>query len=196
MRKADRRGGFTLIEVTLVTGIILIITAVAIPNMITVISNARLRAGLTSMSGLLQNTRMLAVKQNKAMSSHFYEESSEAIVAYVKPAYDTSDLKTSDPQVKWEAPIHKMDDDPTGPGAPPAITTTVLGFTPETEPPSFNTGGLPCQYSSGVCTNKGFVMYFKDTGRDDDEGWAAISITPAGRIKKWYWNESSLQWIN
>jgi hypothetical protein len=83
---------------------------------------------------------------------------------------------------------------PTGVGAPEEIETSVLGFTPQTTEPSFNTRGLPCVYDDGICTNDGFLFYFKDTSRQGSQGWAALSISPAGRIKKWFWTGGS--WVD
>ena len=80
---------------------------------------------------------------------------------------------------------------PTGTGAPPALDDTTLGFTPQTGDPSFNPTGLPCVYSSGVCSNSGFVSYFHDARPHGQMGWAALTISPAGRLKKWFWNGSS-----
>jgi len=188
--KRIRNVGFSLLELTVVVGAVLVVSAITIPNMVTVVSNARLHAGLTSMSGLLQNCRMLAVKKNRTLTTIFEAEDEDALVGYVKDVTDSTPRKTSDPQVKWEAPIAMLTA-PTGPQAPPALTTSQIGFTPETVLPSFNARGLPCVYDDGACTNHGFLYYFKDTSRGDGRGWAALSITPAGRIKKWYWSGSS-----
>ena len=65
------QAGFSLIEITVVIAISLIVGMIAIPNMVTVISNARLHAGVTSMSGLLQSCRMEAVKRNQTLTAHF-----------------------------------------------------------------------------------------------------------------------------
>lgn len=179
--------GFSLIEVLIVVVITLIIVGMAIPNMMTVISNARVRAGTTSLSGLLQNCRMMAVKQNKTLTTRFVTVNGATLLGYVKLASDTSPLKDADPQAEWEAPVVMMPT-PVGTGHPDAISTSVLGFTPETSEPSFNPRGLPCVYSGGTCANSGFLYYFKDTSRIGNKGWAALSISPAGRIKKWFWS--------
>jgi hypothetical protein len=157
--------------------------------MVTAISNMRLRSSMTSLAGVMQNCRMLAVKQNRHMTTHFIPNA-YGIVAYVKSATDTTTLGVTDSQVELEAPVTKMDS-PSGPNAPAAISTSVLGFTPENGEPSFNPTGLPCVYSSGTCTNHGFMYYFHDNRPQGQMGWSAISISPAGRLKKWYWNGSS-----
>ena len=189
-RSSDQgcRAGFSLIEVTLVVAISLVVTATAIPRITTVVGNAKMRASMTSLSGLLQNSRMAAVQQNRTMTTHFVVQPT-GLVGYVKQAIDSSPVARNDYQVEMQAPIDKLTT-PSGGGAPAAISTTVLGFTPQTDNPSFNTRGLPCLYSGGLCDNYGFIYYFKDTRIAGSGGWAAISISPAGRIKRWFWSGS------
>jgi Tfp pilus assembly protein FimT len=176
-----------LVELLVVVAIVLVIGGMTIPSMLPVISNARVHSGVTSMSGLLQNCRMLAVKENRTLTTRFVTVNGATLLGYVKSASDTSLLKDTDPQAEWEAPVIMMSS-PTGAGHPDTITTAVLGFTPQTTEPSFNPRGLPCVYSGGTCSNNGFLYYFKDTSRPGAQGWAALSISPAGRIKKWFWN--------
>jgi Tfp pilus assembly protein FimT len=191
--KQGRHAGFSLLEALVVVAIGMVVTLVAVPNMVTAISNMRLRSSMTSLAGVLQNCRMLAVKQNRHMTTH-YLPNAYGIVAYVKAATDTTTLGVTDSQVELEAPVTKMTSTPSGPNAPAAISTSVLGFTPEYGEPSFNPTGLPCVFSSGTCENHGFTYYFHDNRPQGQVGWSAISISPAGRLKKWYWNGSS--WID
>jgi Tfp pilus assembly protein FimT len=182
--------GFTFFETMIVVGIGAIVTVTAVPNMITAISNMRLRSSMTSLAGVIQNCRMLAVKQNQTMTTHFSPQP-DGIIAFVKLATDTSTYTVHDSQVELEAPVMELST-PSGPNAPPPIDTTTLGFaSPQTSDPSFNTVGLPCSYASGVCTNHGYIYYFHDQRPQGKQGWAALSISPAGRLKKWYWNGSS-----
>ena len=192
MRRGNQ-AGFSLLEVMIVTAISMVITMTAVPNMVTGIGNMRLRSSMTSLAGVLQNCRMMAVKQNRVMSTHFQGRafgSLTGLAAYVKVASDTSTVITSDSQVQMEEPITRVIT-PSGAGAPTLIDTTTLGFTPQTGDPSFNTTGLPCAYSSGLCPNYGFVFYFHDSRPQGQMGWAALSISPAGRMKKWYWTGST-----
>jgi prepilin-type N-terminal cleavage/methylation domain-containing protein len=185
------RSGFTLMETMIVLAIAAIVTVTAVPNITNALANAKLRASMTSLSGLFQNTRMVAVQQNKTKTALFEGGTTTRLMGYIRDAGDTSSLSTMDSQVEMEAPITKLTT-PTGPGAPTAISTGVLGFTPQTVDPSFNPRGLPCLYSSGTCpTNYGFIYYFKDSRIAGAGGWAAISLSPAGRIKRWFWNGSA-----
>jgi prepilin-type N-terminal cleavage/methylation domain-containing protein len=185
----SKRAGFSLLEVLIVVAIGGVITVTALPNMTTGIANVRLRSSMTSLSGVLQNCRMIAVKENRSMTTRFLD-TTYGVMAYVKRASDTSTLAVSDSQVQLQAPVSKLTA-PSGPDAPSALDNTILGFTPRTGDPSFNTTGLPCEYNAGLCTNYGFVYYFKDVRSTGADGWAALSISPAGRLKKWFWNGSA-----
>jgi|SRR2546426_537302 len=190
--------GFTLLEALVVVAIGLIVTTIGVPRMSNAIANQKLRASMTSISGLLQNTRMIAVQQNKTKTACHYTRTSvpNALFYFVKDAtVCTSGMApaTTDPQVELEAPIVPLDE-PTGTGAPPKIDNAVMGFSidPLTTDPSFNSRGLPCAYAGGTCTtNSPFIQYFRDDRVGVAGGWAAISITSAGRIKRWFWNGST-----
>jgi len=181
--RVSTRRGFSLLELLIVVAILMVLGIIAIPNMMIVISNARLLGGGTNLSGLLQNSRALAIGKNATMTTHFTVLGSGP-VAYVKEANDTSALSDKDPQVQLGAPLTKVTT-PSGPGAPVALTSGELGFTPVTTDPSFNSRGLPCAYSAGVCPTSGFVYYFRDFRSMGKSGWIAVSISPAGRIKRW-----------
>src|SRR6188474_2706593 len=103
-KKTGCNNGFSLIELLIVLGIILALIAIGVPSMATIISNARLSGGVTNLSGLLQNCRMMAIKENKVKSAHF-TVMANGPVAYVKNAADTSALMTADTQAQLGAPL-------------------------------------------------------------------------------------------
>jgi prepilin-type N-terminal cleavage/methylation domain-containing protein len=188
------RKGFSLLEVLLVTAVGLVVTIVAVPNVVVGLANARIRASMTSLSGAFQNCRMMAVKQNRTLTTHLAVKT-YGLMAYIKNADDPNpnNILSNDPQVQLQAPVSQVPT-PSGAGAPPEVDTAILGFIPLTSEPSFNSRGLPCTYSGGTCLNKGFIYYFKDNRPAPQTSWSAVSISPAGRIKKWYWNGSA--WID
>ena len=76
----NKQAGFTLQEVLVVIAIGLIITTVAVPIMSSAIANVKLRSSLTSVSGLLQNTRAMAVQQNKAKTACHFSRTSAIFI--------------------------------------------------------------------------------------------------------------------
>jgi type II secretory pathway pseudopilin PulG len=184
--RTRKESGFSLLVVIVVAAIGAIVTATALPNMVNGIANIRLRLSITSLADVIQNCRMLSVKQSQTMTTHF-TPTTTGVVAYVKRANDTSSYTVNDSQVELEAPVIQTTS-ATGAGAPSALDSTILGFTPLTGDPSFNTTGLPCAFDSGVCPNNGFVYYFHDFRPQGQQGWAALSISPAGHLKKWFWS--------
>ncbi|HEX4997840.1 MAG TPA: prepilin-type N-terminal cleavage/methylation domain-containing protein [Terriglobia bacterium] len=191
LRQARADHGFSLIELSVVVLIGLVVTTMAMPNMLTVIANTRLRGNISTLSGIYQNCRMMAIKNNRTMTTRF-NNSTNGIMAYVKAATDNSAVTRTDTQVELQKPIVRYTAAALALNSGPAgVSSSALGFTPASGDPSFNSRGLPCAYSGGTCTNQGFIAYFKDTRRAGMTGWAAVSISPAGRIKKWFWNGSA-----
>ena len=183
--------GFSLVELVMVVAILLVIAAFATPYMVNVVANVRLRAGMTSLSGVFQNCRSIAIKNNRIMSTHF-TTMANGPVAYVKDAKVSSPtLAATDPQAQLGAPVTQVANIGSVIGGPTTLDSTTLGFTPQSGDPSFNSRGLPCSYSSGTCTTPtGFVYYFTDSRPLGKNGWAAVSISPAGRVKVWMWTGS------
>ena len=173
----------------MVVSILLVVAAFATPYMVNVIANVRLRGGMTSLAGLFQDCRAISIKQNRLMSTHFTIVSAGP-VAYVKDASVSSpSLASTDPQVQLGAPVTKVTSLTGITGAPSVLDNATLGFTPQTVDPTFNPRGLPCTYSGGTCTGiAGYVYYFTDSRPLGANGWAAVSISPAGRVKVWMWN--------
>jgi len=186
------QAGFSLQEVMVVVALGMIITAVGLPVMSNAIANMKLRSSMTSVSGLLQNTRAIAVQQNKTKTACNYRATAQnSLIYFVKDGTVCTNLTpaTGDPQVELEAPITPYGA-PTGTGAPSSSIPDSTGYL--TTDPSFNSRGIPCTYvSAGNCTTNGFVQYFKDNRIAGSGGWAGIAISPAGRIKRWFWNGST-----
>jgi prepilin-type N-terminal cleavage/methylation domain-containing protein len=198
LRNCAPSSGFSLVELLAVVGITLIIAAIALPTMSKVIDNSKIRGALGEVSNITQMCRTQAVKTN--VSQHLYFSTTAVpgrVVLYVKNAssVSTDPLLTTDPQL-WLPPEFAVFAVPTGTNPPPELTgTTMWGstLTPNSGvDPYFNSRGLPCLPDpTGACsTTSGFVYYFSYTSGGSPR-WAAIGISPAGRIKGWFWNGSS-----
>lgn len=205
-----RQDGLSLIELLVVVTVVSILVAFAVPNTMTGIANMRLRGAASDFSGLVQQARIVAVQTNtqgnssKAYTINFGLPSGNG--AYVdlngSGSYDSSlsppiGNVASEPMIQFGGTVNQVAAPAGASGAPTNLDASggPLGWTAATGNASFNSRGLPCSLSGGVCTtNVGFVFYFSDTRAIGGPGWGAVSITAAGHSKVWWWNGSS--WIN
>jgi prepilin-type N-terminal cleavage/methylation domain-containing protein len=216
--QTDRQRGFTLLEMMVVIGIIMVVSAMTIPKMLQIIDSQKLQSSAQAYAGLLQQARARAVQDNtpyQVLTTTNYG----APMAYV----DLSQNQTynpggsnPDPAVQLANPIVITDT-----GAPAGFdTTTFLNIIPlnlETTPAmldstgasspglAFSERGLPCQRTgsgTAACKNSttinagsppvatttlvAWVTYMRYTRRSSSGyNWAAVTVTPAGRIRVW-----------
>jgi hypothetical protein len=170
--------------------VLLIVAAFAIPQMMTTIDAYRVRGTMSSIAGLTQRCRLLALKKNTTADMAF-TTSGGNVLMYCKVITDTSALSSSDPQVT----LPKQFSTPGTPtGGPTLLTPSFMwgssGSSLRTNlPPYFNSRGLPCDSVAvgTACTSiYGYVYYFKYTTKNTR--WAAMSVSPASRVQNWYWN--------
>jgi len=172
---------------------ILAATTVAIPTMINVLANSTLRKGMENVSTILQNGRALAIKQNIIARVRFQLNGS-SYVAYVDNGISPTGLTTSSPQLWLPRKLSKVPA-PTGTNPTP-LTAAACGSTLSpinADSTYYNQLGIPCQYSSGTCgSNQAYAHYFTyQSTFGTRTSWAAMCVSPAGRLKAWYWNGSA-----
>jgi len=207
IRNSARSRGFSLIELMIVLVISLVVAAFAMPSMSGAITTMRLRSTMSGIAGLLQETRIMAVKGNKFNVARnatfnganlFYDDLNFSN-SYTPAAGTTA----AEPSVQAGSGLTFQTTPPTA-----FPVATLIGATALTAPTVFNVGfnarGLPCTPTGGTpvtgtpatCDTAGgsvgYLMYFKIAGSFGDS-WAAITITPAGRIRTWtlngtHWN--------
>jgi prepilin-type N-terminal cleavage/methylation domain-containing protein len=215
----SRERGFTLLEVVVVVAIVLIISAIGVPKMMLVVDQNKLRASAQEYASFLQLARSRAVQDDQ-----FYQVLNTTTagnpIVFLDSILPNGSLDTGEPQVQLPAPVVITDTGhPLG-----FDTTTLLGTIPlyatnPNEPGmtaadgtqraglAFNGRGLPCQrYSAtvacGVAPLDGggntvtvaWVTYLKYQFRNGGTGWAAVTVTPAGRIKAWSYNSAAGTW--
>ena len=160
--------------------------AVSVPALLGAVAHAKLRGASSSLAGLIQSGRMQAVKRNRTLTVHFIRQGNVPF-AFAKEATIPSPTPTAaDPQVQLGGSTFQV----AVPAAAQAalLTDAVLSYTPLNYPESISLDprGLPCKYVSGVCTPSGFVYYVTDTSHA--RAWTAVSVSPGGRVKQWFWN--------
>jgi Tfp pilus assembly protein FimT len=184
--------GITLLELILVCAVALCLAAIATPSFLRISYNIRLNSAAANLSGLIQNARIAAAKNNTVYTLSMGTNTACAF----NVANNACDGKL--PQISFSSTIQLAAAAPTGATGQPtpyslvgdtSTTTytngTTLGYSPR---------GLPCAYALNTCaTPVGgyFVYYLTDTRPGGVLGWAAIVITSTGRSKVVTWNGGS-----
>jgi prepilin-type N-terminal cleavage/methylation domain-containing protein len=187
----NKRGGFSLIELLVVLAVCLILTAIGRPIFKQFSYNVRLRSAASNISGLMQQARMRAARQN-AIYTIGYRAVAGGEQAYID-LDNSNSYDPGEPVITMSATITPS---LAAPGTPFVLVgdtagvvytnNTVLGYSPR---------GLPCAYAAGACPTPAagyFVYYFTDQ-RDVGVGWAAVLVTRTGRTKALVWSGTSWQ---
>lgn len=172
--------GFSLLELMIVVGILMVVAAMAMPKIMTTIADVRLRGAVNSASGLMQQARMMAIKDNQLRKIKYTNIASGGFV-YVD-VNDDGAAQATEAQIQMGSTILGYN----APTGLPALVQSNLGYSPVTTSVlMFNPRGLPCS-AANTC-GSGMVVYFTDSRTVGSPGWAAVSVSPAGRVKTWMW---------
>jgi Tfp pilus assembly protein FimT len=189
----------------IVLAILMVVSAIAIPNMIQVISTSRQRGIMMTVSGILQQCRSQAVRQNKVMALQSTTVGTQTIYFVKDVTISSPTLVTSDIQVPLGNNVNYIQN-PTGSGGQPAPLTADQMWgsgsitVNTTGPVAFNSHGVPCVWNSATqnCATAaagvsptGFVLYYSYLPPFGGNRWAAMSVSPAGRVKAWFWKGSA-----
>lgn len=203
----------------IVLAIVLVVVAIAAPNMMTQLKYVKWRGEVADLSGIVQACRSQAVKNNATEALTFAAPtgSRKQWVAYIynlddpgtAPNYsalqsgiDSQSVLSKQLQL-WLFTTFSKVNAPTGTNPPPLDAVTMwgaAGLTPDTtDNICFNSRGVPCTCPASVpnpCTaiTKGYAFYFTQSGGTQTSQWAAVGVSPAGRIKTFFWNGSA--WAN
>jgi prepilin-type N-terminal cleavage/methylation domain-containing protein len=212
--KQPRAQGFSLIELLVVVAIMLVVAAMAIPNVMRGLDDIRLRSGMRDVIGILQQARQQAIKDNTYYTMGLGGANNNLIyidlnkdLQYNAQAQNCPGANCTPPEPVIQLPTNIT---LTNAGAP-AFNNAAVGvnFNPIMAggPPSFNARGLPCIVAGGACSshtggviqgqsgaNVGFLFFFSQQRTFGGLGWAAIAITPAGRMESWYYSNQTNTW--
>ena len=195
--------GLSLLELIIVVGITLVVAAIALPGVVAATQNFKLRSTVSSISGVVQRARMLAVGRNTYYSvlcaasySPCTTITGNYTYTFIGSAGDVSGTSTLSTTTEKNNILvaGNIVFDPGG--SHPSDATIYGSLTPIYSLPKFNPRGLPCFVSSGLCTvdaNNMYITFLRQDRSIGTPGWAAINVTPAGRVQVWTWDGSKWQ---
>ncbi len=176
--------GFSLTEVLIVTSVTLCIAATSVPKVVAMMSDIEMRAATRSAAGVLQQARSQSIKDDKFYRVRYTNGTGGGVV-YADLNND-SQVQSTEPQAEMGTTVLAY----SAPSGIPALDVTLLGYTPQTTTAvGFSSTGQPC-LNTGSCA-VGMVIYFTDTRAVGAPGWAAVAISPAGRVNTWLWSGSA-----
>ena len=203
-----------MLELVVVIALLLIISAMTVPKILTAVDAQRLQGTTRSYASFLQQCRYQAEHDGQWYEILFDQSDPSVTIAYLDVA-GTGVRTTTDPQVQIPFPVTVPD---------PAVTAVPAGFgnanllgatpfTIDTTPATwdkaaqkpglaFNERGLPCQRQTvtAPCTNStqingpggglvaaptAWITYFAERTSNGGILYAAVTVTPAGRIRAW-----------
>ena len=190
-------GGFTLTEIIVVLAIVMTLAAVAFPIFTTISYNIRLKSAATNISGLMQQARILAARQNAVYTVLIPSTGGSACINLNPGTNSTCDA--GEPVIRFNSNVVPAAGAPNGSGGTPTAyvlpgdSSTTTAYDNATTL-GYSTRGLPCAYVTGTCSTPAasyFVYYLQDARPGGTIGWAAVVVTRTGRTKTYTWNGAS-----
>jgi prepilin-type N-terminal cleavage/methylation domain-containing protein len=194
-----RTKGFSLIELLIVVGIIMVVSAIAIPNFVLMVYNAQLNSAASSLAGLMQQARILAATQNPATPYQIrYAQVQDKQAAFID-LNGNGVMDAGEPVVVFPGSVAPTATAPNGDnGSPTAYendadsgsgsydNSFTLAFSPRGLPCLFDDSGNPP--SCATPSAKYFVHYLTDNRAVGKNGWAAVLVTTSGRTRTLRWD--------
>jgi prepilin-type N-terminal cleavage/methylation domain-containing protein len=190
--------GFSLIELLIVLAVALVVSGYAIVNGVSAVRGLRLNEATIDYSNLLQEARISAVK-NDAYYTVMIPTSGDSAFVNVK---DPATYAPGDPMMTFPTGVI-----PKSYTSGPNADNLKSQFLPTTESwgtvqssafePTFSPRGLPCTPGGGGCPSPAnptsYITFFQN---NQNGKWAAVTVSPAGRIRRWSYEGSSWSPMN
>lgn len=179
------QSGFTLTELIVVVAIITVVAGLSIPNLTRAIDTSRIKGAAQTLASAYQNARISATQKD---TSYQVLISPPGIL----PAQLCIDLDgdgtcgAGDPVTTFPTQVKLSNlgvPVPLGPAQVNYLTTD----TEHSNGLTWNAMGLPCQRISPTasCTAVGWVQHLQLLRANGDVMYAAVTVSPTGRIKTW-----------
>jgi type II secretory pathway pseudopilin PulG len=204
--------GFSLLEITIVVGLLLLASTIALVMVKNVVRSVHLRETASNYANLLQQARVRAVQDDKyysviASSSPTvcgtYAAVNACAFVDLNPA-SGGKYVSGDPMLEFPADVK-----PVSSGLVPAVSNLEAQFLPSgttgtintTAPgPTFGPRGIPCAPtpSGGYTTCPAMIAtsYMTFVKNIRSQNYMAITVTPAGRIRLWSYSNSNWSPMN
>jgi prepilin-type N-terminal cleavage/methylation domain-containing protein len=182
------QSGFTLTEMIVVVAIILAVAGMAIPNLTRAIDASRIKGSAQALAAAYQDARIRATQN---------DTSYQVLISPpgISPAQICIDLdrdgtcSVGDPVTTFPGQVRVSNLGVPVPLGPAQLNYQTIDTEHSSAPGNgltWNAVGLPCQQSSaGTCIATGWVQYLQFFRGNGDVMYAAVTVSPTGRVKTW-----------
>ena len=204
----NRGQGFSLLELIIVGLVILVLVAIATPQCLNAMHMIRLRGAVTDLASLVQVQRIRALDDGRFYSSYILPANgNNPQMAYVDilPQNVNGSSGTGGTVYNIGDPLASISSEVSAQplaAAPntanlkqqllPANSPVIpLDGSAAGTPVTFGPQGLPCAPTAvtggTVCNSLGGpTAYWIFLQNNINQNWGAVTVTPAGRIRRWY----------
>ncbi len=190
------QAGVTLPELLVVLAIIAVVTGMSIPSLSRTIENAQLKGATQSLAAVYQQARILATQDNTSYEVLIAPAGTGAAQACID--LDGNGIcGTGDPATLFSQKVIVSNL-----GVPLKMGSATLGFDPQDTEHSqmfdqqnqlapglaWNGRGIPCERalsSTAPCLATGWIQYLQFQRSGGDIAYAAVSVSPTGRVRTW-----------
>ena len=175
----------------IVIAISITLAAFAAPSFLRVYYNMRLKSAASNLSGLMQQARIQAARQNRVFTIGYRlgVVPQQAFIDF----NNNNNWDPGEPIITFNQSIAMAGGAPAGAGAPPpyVLVGDTAGVTfDNTATLGYSQRGLPCSYAAALCPTPapGYFVYYIQDQRPNSVGWGGVVVTRSGRTKPIIWN--------
>jgi prepilin-type N-terminal cleavage/methylation domain-containing protein len=195
-RKIPSQSGLTLAEILVVVSIVSVVGALSIPSFSRALDNAKLKSAAQQMGGLYEDARIRAAENNTAYEVLVTPPGTTPAQACIDLNGD-GQCSASEPQTIFPRQVVLNNN------VPQTLAVNILGFDPQDTEKShmvnannvptpglaWNSRGVPCERidaTSSPCSGiRGWVQYLQLPRPSGEVFYAAVTVSPSGRVKTW-----------
>jgi prepilin-type N-terminal cleavage/methylation domain-containing protein len=174
--RARTARGFSVVELVVVLAIILVLSSIAIPSLLSSMRTYRISSAASSLSALLQRARFEAIRRNTPISVRTKVDVTGDTVVYID-LNGNSRLDPDEPQIMQTSDIQFM----AAGGSVPAPAST--GYPAAVSPPGIITFGVRGTVNyTGAQTD--YISYLGNPA-GPNLFYSAVTVSQMGQIKAW-----------